>query len=239
MTEGFRYVRTFAPVRTLLLLMVAMSLAGLPVIALLMPAFGEHFGGGAGKGAHGVETFGLIGAAAGLGSLVGAIYLANRRSVLGLGRLIAVATAVSGLAEMAFGQSRHLWLSLLIVPFAGWGMMTCFAAANTIIQTVVEDQVRGRVMAFFGMAVLGIAPFGALIGGKVAAALSPAGDPLTGASRTLLIAGGVLLVAAGAYLTQLPAMRRAARPIYEAKGILPVVARALQTADEMPGAGEQ
>ncbi len=237
MAEGVRYVVTFPPVRTLLLLMTVMSLSGLPVAALLMPVFGDYFGGGSG---HGAQAFGLLGAASGAGSLAGAIYLASRRSVLGLGRLIAIAVAVSGGAVIAFSLSRSLPLSLLIIPFAGWGMMTCFASANTIIQTVVEDRVRGRVMAFFAMAVLGIAPFGSLLGGRVAALLSPPNDPLTGASRTLWIAGGVMLLAAVAYLTQLPAMRRAARPVYRAKGILPALAQGLQVADEVPGNnGEQ
>jgi MFS family permease len=237
MVEGFHYVRTFAPVRTLLLLMAVMSLFGLPVIALLMPVFGDFFGHATG---HGAQTFGLLGAASGVGSLAGAIYLASRRTVLGLGRVIAIATAMSGGALIAFSQSRHLWLSLAIVPFAGWGMMTCFASANTIIQTVVEDRVRGRVMAFFSMAVLGMAPFGALLGGRAAAALGHPADPMVGASRTLLIAGIVLLAAAAVYLTQLPAMRRAARPVYVEKGILPAIAQGLQTADdEMPGGGER
>ena len=243
MVEGFAHVRRSVPVRTLLLLMAVMSLFGLPVLGLLMPVFGDFFGGGRGAGprhdAPGAETFGVLGAVSGLGSLAGAIYLANRRSVLGLGRLIAAATAVSGASVIAFSQSRQLWLSLCIVPFAGWGMMTCFASANTIIQTVVEDRLRGRVMSFFSMAVLGMVPFGALIGGHLAAALSPPGDPLTGASRTLVIAGGVLLATAVAFLTQLPAVRRAARPVYVAKGILPEVATALQVTDEVSGTGEQ
>ncbi len=235
--EGFRYAVTFTPVRTLLLVMVMMSLGGLPVVGLLMPVFGAYFGGG--SSGRGAEVFGLLGTTSAVGSLAGAIYLAGRKSVLGLGRLIGLAVAVSGAAVMAFGQSRHLWLSLCIAPFAGWGMMTCFAAANTIVQTVVDDAVRGRVMAFFGMAVLGVAPFGALIAGHVAHALSPPGDLLTGASRTLLIAGGVLLATAAAYMTQLPAVRRAARPVYVARGILPAVAGGLQGADEVPGQGAQ
>ena len=240
LAEGFRYVVGFGPVRTLMLLMAAMSLAGLPVIALLMPAFGDYFGGGIGHSAkRGAETFGLLGGVSGAGSLAGAIYLASRKSVLGLGRLIAVAAAVSGVSLMAFGQSRHLWLSLCILPFGGWGMMTCFAASNTIVQTLVPDAVRGRVMAFFGMAVLGVAPFGTLIAGRMAAALSPPGDPLTGASRTLLICGGVLLVAAAAYLSQLPAMRAAARPVYVQRGILPAMAESMELADDVPGNGDR
>ena len=131
---------------------------------------------------------------------------------------------MTGLAVLAFSQSRSLSLSLLIVPVAGWGMMTCFAAANTIIQTLVDDRMRGRVMAIFGMAVLGMAPFGALLGGHLAKAFSP--DPLTGASRTLVFSGCAVLAASVAYVTQLPASRRAARPVYVARGILPAVADA-------------
>ena len=235
MVEGFRYVRGFAPVRTLLILMAAMSLFGLPVVGLLLPVFGDFFGG---PGGHGPRTFGLLAAASGAGSLAGAVYLASRRSVLGLGRLIAVAVAVSGAAVIAFSQSRQFWLSMAIAPFAGWGMMTAFASSNTIIQTVVDDRVRGRVMAFFSMAVLGVAPFGALLGGRAAAALGAATDPMVGASRTLLGAGCVLLVAAAVFVTRLPAVRRAARPVYEARGILPAVATGLQGADEVPGQGE-
>ncbi len=236
MAEGAKYVWGSAPVRTLLLLMTFMSLFGLPVVALLMPVFGDYFGGTRGRGA---QTFGWLGAASGVGSLAGALVLANRRTVLGLGRVIAIATAASGVAVVAFSQSRHLWLSLLILPVGGWGMMTCFAAANTIIQTLVDDRVRGRVMAFFGMAVLGMAPFGGLIAGQVARAMGPVEHPIVGASRALLAAGFVLLATAGWYLTQLPAVRRAARPIYVARGILPAVAEGLQTADEVPGQGEQ
>ena len=243
MIEGFRYVRSSVPVRTLLLLMAVMSLFGLPVLGLLMPVFGDFFGGHGAVGLHhdapGAETFGTLGAISGLGSLAGAIYLANRRSVLGLGRIIAVATAVSGVAMIAFGQSRHLWLSLCIVPFAGWGLMTCFASSNTIIQTLVDDRVRGRVMSFFSMSVLGMVPFGALLGGHLASALSPPGDPLTGATRALLIAGVALLATAAVYLTQLPAVRRAARPVYIQRGILPAVAEGLQVADEVSGNGQQ
>jgi MFS family permease len=236
MVEGARYAWGFAPVRTLLLLMTFMSLFGLPVVALLMPVFGDYFGGLHGRGA---QTFGWLGAASGIGSLAGALVLANRRTVLGLGRVIAIATIASGLAIVAFSQSRHLWLSLMILPVGGWGMMTCFASANTIIQTLVDDKVRGRVMALFGMAVLGMAPFGALIAGQLAKFLGTVDHPIVGASRTLLFAGGVLLVAAAWYLTQLPAVRRAARPVYIQRGILPAVAEGLRGADDVPGEGEQ
>ncbi len=229
MLEGFKYAWRSIPIRTLLLLTGLLGLTGIPVLALLMPVFGDYFGGSR----HGSETFGGLATASGIGAIVGAIYLASRRSVIGLGRLIALAVGVFGLATIGFALSRHLWLSALILPFAGWGMITSFASANTIIQTLVEDDKRGRVMSFFGLSFLGMAPFGSKLGGLVAKALTPAnGDLLTGASRTLLISGTITISGTIVYLFMLPAVRRAARPIYISKGILPEMASGLAAADE-------
>jgi MFS family permease len=238
--EGWRYVWHFTPVRTLLLFMAILSLTGLPAVSILMPVFGDYFGG---HSNHGPITYGSLGSMSGVGALIGAVYLASRKSVLGLGRLIGVAVAVFGLAIIGFSLSRHLWLSMLIISFGGWGMITSFASSNTIIQTLVEDNKRGRVMSFFGMAFLGMAPFGNLLAGKTAKWLTPADmDPhagaLVGASHTIFIAGVICLIATAIYMSQLPAVRRAARPIYIQKGILPEMAAGLQIADEVPGAGE-
>ena len=233
MIEGLKYAWHFAPIRTLLIFMGLLSLTGMPAAQLLMPVFGDYLSG---RHGHGSLTYGWLGTASGIGALTGAFFLAARKSVLGLGRLIAVAVGTFGFAIICFSLSRHLWLSLLIIPFAGWGMITAFASSNTIIQTLVEDDKRGRVMSFFGMAFLGMAPFGSLLAGAVAHRLTPAnGDLLTGASRTLFIAGGITNAATLVYLTQLPAVRKAARPIYIQKGILPEMATGLQAADEAAG----
>ena len=222
--EGLKYAWNFTPIRTLLLFMALLSLTGMPAIQLLMPVFGDFFGGHHG---HGSQTFGLLGSVSGVGALAGAIYLASRRSVLGLGRLIGIAVGMIGLAVICFALSRHLWLSLLIIPFAGWGFITSFASSNTIIQTLVDDDKRGRVMSLFGVAFLGMAPFGSLLAGTVAHHLTPQtglpstnADLLTGASRTLLISGTISIIGTLIYLTRLPAIRRAARPIYIQKGII-------------------
>jgi MFS family permease len=248
MKDGFHYVWHTTPVRTLLIFMGLLSLTGLPVVQLMMPVFGDYFGTGnhfahavvAAPGGPGSAVFGLLSASSGVGALVGAFYLASRKTVLGLGRLIFVAVGVFGMAVVAFGFNRYAWLAFCIVPFMGWGMITAFASSNTIIQTIVDDDKRGRVMSFFGMAFLGMAPFGSLIGGRVAKMLTPAnGDLLVGASHTLLIAGSISIAGTLWYLTQLPAMRRAARPIYIAKGILPQVAESLQATDHLPAQGGQ
>jgi MFS family permease len=233
MLEGFKYAWSFTPIRTILIFMALLSLTGMPAVQLLMPVYGDYFG----RHIHGSETFGLLGTVSGIGALVGAVLLAARKSVLGLGRLIGTAVGVFGLAVLCFAYSRHLWLSLAIIPFAGWGMITAFASSNTIIQTLVDDDKRGRVMSLFGLAFLGMAPFGSLIAGFVSSELVPAnGDKLIGASRTLVIAAAITLTATIAYFTQLPAVRKAARPIYIKKGILPEMATALQAADEATGA---
>jgi MFS family permease len=238
LVEGARYVWHFTPIRVLLLLMALLSLTGMPALSTLMPIFGDHFGGGDPR--RGAQMFGFLGTASGAGALVGAIYLASRKSVVGLGKVIAIAAVVFGVAVVGFSRSTHLWLSLPVLAVAGWGMITCFASSNTILQTLAEDDKRGRVMSFFGMAFVGMTPFGNLLAGFAASHLgSVAGEQFIGAARTVLIAGCICVVAGLSYMRKLPQLREIVRPIYVKKGILPEVAAGLQRADQMPGgAGE-
>jgi MFS family permease len=235
--EGFRYVWHSVPIRVLLLLMALLSLTGMPALSTLMPIFGDHFGGRD----HGAQVFGFLGTASGFGALCGALYLASRKTVVGLGKLIAIAAGVFGLAAIGFSRSNNLWLSLPILAIAGWGMITCFASANTILQTLADDDKRGRVMSFFSMAFVGMTPFGNLLAGFAATQLTPPGtEQVVGASRAVLIAGVISLIAAASYARKLPALRKLIRPIYVKKGILPEVAEGLQAADQVPGStGEQ
>jgi MFS family permease len=227
LAEGAKYVWNFKPIRNLLLLMAVLSLAGLPALTVLMPLFADALGG-EGRGA---QTLGLLMGASGLGALAGALYLASRSTVVGLGRIIVGAGVLFGAAVIAFGLSRHLWLSLLIVPFAGLGMLMNFASANTILQTLTEDDKRGRVMSFFTMAFIGMAPFGNLLAGTLASRLGPG---IVGASRTLLVSGTVCVVAAAVFARMLPAMRVLVRPVYARKGIISQeVATGLETAAEV------
>jgi MFS family permease len=225
--EGLRYVWGFKPIRTLLLLSAVMSIAGMPSVSVLMPIFADTLAG-PGRGA---QTLGFIMAASGVGALVGAVYLASRPSVLGLGRVMAAAGALFGASIIVFALSRHLWLSLLIIPLAGMGMLLNFASANTVLQTLADEDKRGRVMSFFTMAFVGMAPFGNLLAGSLASRLGPG---VTGASRTVILSGCVCVAAAGAFLWILPSMRKLVRPVYVRKGILPEeVAAGIQTATEV------
>jgi MFS family permease len=217
--EGWEYVSGFAPVRTILLLFALISLMGMP-FTVLMPIFA------AGVLHGGAHTLGFLMGALGAGALAGAVVLAMRVSVLGLGRLIAVSSAIFGAGLVAFAFSHFEWLSLLLMVVTGYGMMQQMAASNTIIQTVVPEDKRGRVMSYYTMAFVGMAPFGSLLAGALAHAV--------GAPLTLAITGGCCVAGAAWFMTQLPTIRVHIRPVYRELGILPpeVVAAISETATQ-------
>lgn len=202
---GWDYVTHSHPIRIALLMLALVSVMGMPY-TVLMPVIASAVLHG---GAH---TLGFLMTASGMGALLGALYLASRSSVLGLGRVIAIATGVFGGGLCVFGLSHVLWLSLAILPFIGAGFMIQMASTNTVIQTIVEERLRGRVMAFYTMAFLGTAPIGSLLAGVVAARI--------GASNTIIGGGVLTMLAAIWFSTRLPALRITVRPIYEARGIL-------------------
>jgi MFS family permease len=202
---GLRYVGRFPPVRDSLLLIALVGTMGQPY-TVLMPAIAANVLHG---GAH---TLGYLMTASGLGALAGAFYLASRHSVLGLGRVIVVATGAFGAALVAFSFSRMLCLSLLILPVVGGGLMVEMASTNTVLQTIVEDDMRGRVMSFYTMAFLGTAPLGSLLAGFLA-------DHI-GTMDTVRLGGAACVIAAGIFSLRLPSLRAHVRPIYIARGIL-------------------
>jgi MFS family permease len=217
--EGFRYIWDFLPIRILLIVMAVVSLTAIPALNVLMPIYAAYFAGAGGAGAR---LYGILGTATGLGALIGSFYLASRKTVVGLGRLIAIAAAVFGVALACFALSRYLWLSLLIVPLGGWAMITLFASCNTIVQTLSDDDKRGRVMSFFTLAFAGVAPFGNLLAGYMAGRFLPPGaNPVVGASRALMVEAAICFIAAAAFVRALPTVRKYARPVYVQKGILP------------------
>jgi MFS family permease len=203
--EGFDYAFGFAPIRFILLFLGLISLAGMPY-TILMPIFAKDILHG------GPQTLGFLMAATGVGALAGATYLASRRSVLGLGRVIVIASIIFGTGLVAFSLSRVLWLSLVVLLVTGFGMMAQMASSNTILQTIVEDDKRGRVMSFYTMSFMGVAPFGSLLAGSLAETI--------GAPNTVRIAGIACILGSCLFARKLPLLRGMIRPIYVSKGII-------------------
>jgi len=173
----------------------------------------------------GPNTLGLLMAASGVGALVGAMFLAARKSVLGLGKFIPITAAAFGAGLVAFSFSRVIWLSLLLMVVTGLGFMVQMAVSNTVLQTIVEEDKRGRVMSFYTMAFMGTAPFGSLLAGTVAERI--------GAPHTLLFGGIGCILGALWFAQSLPALRRDVRPIYVRIGILPEMATGIQQSTEL------
>ncbi|MEH1831518.1 MAG: MFS transporter [Nostoc sp.] len=203
--EGFVYAFSFPPIRSILLLSALVSLMGLQN-TILVPVIAEQVLKG------GAESLGFLMAASGVGALTGGIYLATRQTILGIGKLIALAPAILGIDLIAFSLSRFLPLSLFTMLFVGLGTILQIAASNTFLQTIVEDDKRGRLMSLYRMSFLGMIPVGNLLGGVLASHI--------GAPNTLIIDGIVCILGSIIFSRQLPALRQIMRPIYEQKGIL-------------------
>ena len=204
--EGWSYVTTFRPIRTILLLFSLTSLMGFPFMVLL-PIF-------AGKVLHGgPHTLGFLTGASGIGALVSAISLALRRSVRGLTTMIQISALMFGGGLILFGVSHTLWLSLLFMLITGFGMMQGLAASNTVIQTLVPEDKRSRVMSYYTMAFVGMAPFGSLLAGWMAHHI--------GAPHTVMLTGAACVLGAIWFSTQLASVRKVMRPIYLEMGIIP------------------
>ena len=204
--EGFFYALNFMPIRTILMLLSVISMVSGGVQAL-MPVFARDiFHGGS-------RSLGLLMAASGFGALAGAIYLANRKNVLGLGKVIAWTAALFGAGVIIFSRISVLMVAMPILLFSGFGMMVQMASSNIILQTIVEEDKRGRVMSFYTMAFMGLSPFGSLLSGVLAAKI--------GADNTLLWGGALCIIAASLFTLHLPKFRSFVRPVYIQKGILP------------------
>lgn len=204
--EGFVYAFGFKPIKNILFLLALTSLMGSPY-SVLMPAFTKEILHG---GAH---TFGFIMGAAGFGAIIGALFLASRKNILGLCRLIPVAVGVFGIGLISFSLSRVFALSMVMMVFVGFGMMIQIASSNSILQTVVDDDKRGRVMSFFAMAFIGTAPIGSFLAGSLA--------ELIGVPKTMLIGGVACLVGAIVFKYKLPEFAKLISPIYIKLGIMP------------------
>jgi MFS family permease len=215
--EGWDYVRTFRPVRTILLIFSLISLMGYPY-AVLLPIFaGQILHGGA-------HTLGWLSAAAGVGALTSAISLALRKTIVGLPRMIQIASATLGVALILFSFSRVLWLSLILMVFVGFGLIQTASASNTIIQSLVSEDKRARVMGYYTMAFVGTAPFGSLLAGALAHRI--------GAPHTALLTGAFCILGSLWFTAELPKLRSALRAIYQQKGLLPTIRPVASTVEE-------
>jgi MFS family permease len=203
--EGFSYAFGFPPIRTILIFLGLTSLVGM-AYTTLMPVFAKEILHG------GPQTYGFLMAASGVGAVIGALYLASRPSVVGLGRWIAIALGIFGVGLITFSLSRVLWLSLSLLLLASFGMMVQMASSNIVLQTIVDDAKRGRVMSLYTMSFMGMAPFGSLFGGSLAHGV--------GAPATLAIGGAACLLGSFLFMKKLPMLRELVRPIYLKKGIL-------------------
>ena len=206
MREGWEYVRTFQPIRIILLLFALVSLMGYPY-AVLLPIFAGHVLQG------GAYTLGWLTTASGVGALVSGLSLAARKSVLGLTRMIQIAVSMLGVALILFGLSHTLWLSLVLMVFAGFGLMQGAAVSNTIVQSLVPEDKRARVMSYYTMAFFGAAPFGSLLAGALAHRI--------GAPYTVMLTGAVCVAGSLWFTFELPKVRAVMRPIYKEQGLLP------------------
>ena len=192
--EGISYTFGFAPIRYIIVLLALVSLMGMPY-TVLMPVFAKEIIHG---GAH---TFGFLMGASGMGALTGAFYLASRRSERGLEKIIPLSAGVFGIGLIMFSYSHFFALSLVLMVVTGLGMMLQMASSNTMLQSIVDDSIRGRVMSFFTMAIMGTAPFGSLLAGSSA--------KLMGAPNTVLIGGISCVLGALIFAFKLPEISKA------------------------------
>ena len=205
MREGWQYVSTFVPIRNILLLFALVSLMGMPYM-VLMPLFAAQVLHG---GAH---TLGFLMGAAGVGALISALSLVVRKSVRGLIKMIPIAAAVFGAGLILFGLSHVVWISLVLMTTVGFGMMQGLTASNTIIQTLVPEDKRGRVMSYYTAAFVGMAPFGSLLAGSLAHWI--------GAPRTVMLTGTCCILGAAWFWSRRREIREVVRPIYIEMGIV-------------------
>ena len=207
--HGWNYVFHSVPIRSALTLVALVSLAGTPYTVLMPAIAAQVFRGGP-------NTLGILMTATGVGALGAALYLASRETVLGLGRVIMYASLAFGAGLIAFSMTASLWVACVTLTVAGFGFMVTLAGSNTILQTIVEERLRGRVMSFYTMAFLGTVPIGSLVGGVVADRF--------GVTMTVFMSGVACLAAGAWFASRLPAIRAVIRPIYRERGIITVPA---------------
>jgi len=213
--EGVAYAFGFPPIRAILMLISAISLMGMSY-AVLMPVFARDVLGG------GPRTLGILMASAGVGALIGTLYLASQKDVLRLRWTLPASTAIFGAGLIAFSFSRLLPLSILLLFIAGFGLIVQMAMSNTILQMIVDDDKRGRVMSLYTMAFMGMTPLGSLLSGYLASRF--------GAPFALSLGGSVCMAAACLFATRVPALQRMH---YGIPGAAPDLMSGIETVTEL------
>ncbi|WP_299755211.1 MFS transporter [uncultured Pontibacter sp.] len=221
---GFQYAFGFPPIRALIMIVALLSLFGMP-FTVLLPVFARDILQG------GANTLGYLMGASGFGALSGALFLAQRKSVVGLGKVIIFTMSVFGLALIAFSFSEVLLLSLVLMLFSGFGMIVTMASCNTLLQTLVDDDKRGRVMSLYATAFMGMAPIGSMLAGSVAEQI--------GVAYTLAGCGLLCALSIVPFAVNLPKLRQMVQPIYERLGIVPEIATGLQSASNLSAPQEK
>ncbi len=211
--EGFHYAKGFLPIRAVLLFVAAFCLFGLPFMTI-MPAFVKDTLGGDSR------TLGYVMSAIGAGAVTAALYLAARKEVKGLGKVVTMAAIIFGISLVVMSQVEWKGVVYAVCMFVGFGFVATLASCNTLLQTMVDDDKRGRVMSFYTMAFAGVTPIGSMLQGALAKSM--------GISFALLLSGAIAIAAAMVYEYYRPAVRRAARDAHAKKGgIVPEIASAI------------
>ena len=203
--DGWNYTLNFKPIKYLLLLLSLVSLMGTPYV-VLMPVFAKETLHG------GPHTLGFLVGSIGVGAFFGGMFLASRKNVIGLGKIIMRAAFFFGVTLILFSFSKNLFLSMVLLFIAGFAMMIQMASSNTIIQTIVEDSKRGRVMSFYTMSFMGTMPIGSLLAGFIASKI--------GSANTVIIGGICCIIGSLLFATKFQKFRKAVRPIYTKMGII-------------------
>jgi MFS family permease len=207
-SEGFNYTFSSVPIRTLIIILAILSTIGMPFLVLLPAYAKETLGGGS-------DTLGYLMSGLGAGALAGALYMASRKTVLGLSKIIAINLSVMGLALCMVAFSTNFYFSMVSLFFGGMSMILSLSSINTMLQTLSDDDKRGRVMSFYAMALMGTAPIGNLIAGSVASGI--------GLKYTFLLCGIIIMFTGSWFGTIRKKLRKYIRPIYVTRGIIPSI----------------
>jgi MFS family permease len=212
--DGIRYAFGFVPIKVILILLVFIGLVAMPY-AVLLPVFARDVLAGDSK------TYGFLMAASGVGAITGALFLASQKNVARLNKIILSSMCTFAGGIIVFSISRTLWFSLIMMTLVGFGLMVLIVSLNTLLQTIVDDNKRGRIMSLYSMSFIGPAPFGSLLAGTAAHSI--------GAPTTVMLCGAMCLLAAGLFSRKLPQISRLIKPVFVRKGIIPAVADAIGT----------